>query len=76
MTPAKSRMRHKHFRLDSGKISRAQKVLNAQTETETIERALDMVLSEHERNQLAWEAHQRFLGSSIEISDVYGKAAE
>jgi hypothetical protein len=76
MGTAKSRMRHKHFRLDSGKISRAQKVLNAETETETIERALDIVISEHKRNQLAWEAHQRFLESGIEIRDVYGKATE
>jgi hypothetical protein len=76
MSAPKSRIRHKHFRLDSSKISRAQKVLNAETETETIERALDMVLSEHKRNQLAWEAHQRFLKSGIELKDVYGKATE
>jgi hypothetical protein len=76
MTAAKSRIRHKHFRLDSNKISRAQKLLRAETETETIERALDLVLSEHQRNQLAWEANQRFLKSGIEIKDVYGKAAK
>jgi hypothetical protein len=41
--------------LDSAKISRAQKILRADTETETIGRALDLVLSEHRRNQLAGE---------------------
>ena len=76
MTTAKSRIRHKHFRLDSNKISRAQKLLRAETETETIERALDLVLSEHQRNRLAWEANERFLQSGIEIKDVYGKVAE
>jgi hypothetical protein len=76
MGTAKSRMRHKHFRLDSAKISRAQKVLNAETETETIDRALDIVISEHTRNQLAWEANQRFLENGIELRDVYGKATE
>jgi hypothetical protein len=76
MRTVKSRMRHKHFRLDSGKISRAQKVLNAETETETIDRALDMVISEHRRNQLAWEANQRFLESGIELRDVYGKGTD
>jgi hypothetical protein len=72
----KSRIRHKHFRLDSSKIARAQKLLRADTETETIERALDLVLSEHQRNQLAWEANERFLKSGVEIKDVYGKVAE
>ena len=76
MRPAKARIRHKHFRLDSTKISRAQKLLRADTETETIERALDLVLSEHRRNQLAWEANERFLASDVEILDVYGKATD
>ena len=76
MSAPKSRIRHKHYRLDSNKISRAQKVLRAVTETETIERALDLVLSEHERNKLAWEANQRFLRSGIEIKDVYGKVKD
>jgi hypothetical protein len=74
--PTKARIRHKHFRLDSTKISRAQKLLRAGTETETIERALDLVLSEHRRNQLAWEANERFLASGVEILDVYGKATD
>ncbi|HXP81237.1 MAG TPA: hypothetical protein VN976_15135 [Verrucomicrobiae bacterium] len=76
MSTAKARIRHKHYRLDSGKISRVQKLLHAETETETIERALDLVLSEHLRNQLAWEANERFLKSGIEIKDVYGKVAQ
>ncbi len=76
MSTAKSRIRHKHYRLDSSKISRVQKLLRADTETETIERALDLVLTEHERNQLAWEANERFLESGIEIKDVFGKVAE
>jgi hypothetical protein len=76
MGTSKTRIRHKHFRLDSWKISRAQKLLRAETETETIERALDLVLSEHRRNLLAWEANERFLQSGIEIKDVYGKVTE
>jgi hypothetical protein len=76
MGAAKTRIRHKHFRLDSNKISRVQKLLRADTETETIERALDLVLSEHRRNQLVWEANERFLESGIEIKDVYGNVTE
>ncbi|MGA2002300.1 MAG: hypothetical protein ABSG70_02895 [Terriglobales bacterium] len=64
---------HKHFQLDSIKIKRAQKVLRAETETETIERALDFTISEHERNRLAFEATERFLRSGCEIKDVFGK---
>ncbi len=68
----KSRMAHKHFRLDARKIKRAQKLLGAATETETIERALDELIGERERDRLAWEAHERFLLSGIELRDVYG----
>jgi hypothetical protein len=67
---------HKHFRLDSAKIKRAQRALRVDTETEAIERALDFVLSEHERNRLAMEAHDRFLKSGIQIKDVYGALGE
>jgi hypothetical protein len=63
---------HKHFCLDPAKIKRAQRVLRARTETETIERALDLVISEHDRIRLAVEANERFVTSGIEIRDVYG----
>ena len=67
---------HKHFRLDPVKIKRAQRVLRADTETEAIERALDLVISEHERNRLATEANERFVSSGIDIKDVYGTLEE
>lgn len=63
---------HKHFRLDPVKIKRAQRVLRAVTETETIERALDLVISEHDRIRLTVEANERFVTSGIDIKDVYG----
>ena len=72
MSTASSRV-HKHFQLDSVKIRRAQKILRAKTETETIERALDFTITEHERNRLAVEANERFLRSGVEIKDVYGR---
>jgi hypothetical protein len=64
---------HKHFQLDPIKISRAQRVLRAQTETEAIERALDLVIAEHKSNRLGAEANDRFVKSGIKIKDVYGK---
>lgn len=71
--PTVNKRVHKHFQLDSVKIKRAQKVLRAKTETETIERALDFTITEHERDRLAWEANDRFIRSGGEIRDVFGK---
>jgi len=76
MPTARKNTARKHFRLDSEKIRRAQKVLQARTETETIERALDTVIAEDERNRLAVAANERFLRSGISIKDVYGKLSD
>jgi SOS response regulatory protein OraA/RecX len=73
MSTAKNRIRHKHFRLDAGKIKHAQKLLHTGTETETIERALDLVIAEQKRNRLVHEANERFTQSGIRIRDAYGK---
>lgn len=70
-----TRVTHKHFRLNATKIKRAQKLLKAGTETETIERALDAVIAEHQRNKITLQANERFVESRIEIRDVYGKLA-
>ncbi|MGH9791725.1 MAG: hypothetical protein ACRD5W_10990 [Candidatus Acidiferrales bacterium] len=43
------------------------------TETETIERALDLAIAEEERNRLTAAANERFVRSGIKIRDVYGK---
>jgi hypothetical protein len=44
MATARARS-HKHFQMDAAELRRAQRVLRAHTETETIERALDMVIT-------------------------------
>jgi hypothetical protein len=54
------------------KVKRAQRTLKAKTETEAIERALDFVITEHERNRRALQATERFVKSGVEIKDVYG----
>jgi hypothetical protein len=63
---------HKHFQLDAVKIKRVQKALRTKTETETIERALDLALAVEQNNRLAHEANSRFLRSGAKIEDVYG----
>lgn len=64
---------HKHFQLDAAKLKRAQKVLGANTETEAIELALDLVIAEDRKNRFLWRATERFLRSGIVINDLYGK---
>jgi hypothetical protein len=71
MATARNRL-HKHFQLDAVKIRRAQKALQAKTETETIERALDLAIAEHASNRLVLEATERFGKSGADIKDVYG----
>ena len=63
---------HKHFQLDAVKIKRVQKALRTKTETETIERALDLALAFERNNRLAHQANSRFLRSGAKIEDVYG----
>ena len=63
---------HKHFQLDVVKIKRAQRALNAKTETETIERALDFTIDELRKNRVLADANERFIRSGVEIRDVYG----
>lgn len=64
--------RNKHLILNQSKLNLAKKILGASTETETIERALDWIISEAEKNKIAFQATERFLKSGIEIKDVFG----
>ena len=59
--------------VNPAKIKQAQKLLGAETAEETIERALDELIAEHERNRIAQTANEKFLKSRIQIRDVYGK---
>jgi hypothetical protein len=72
MPTAKNRS-HKHFQLDAVKIKRVQKILQARTETDAIERALDLAIAEHQKNRLALRATERFVESGVDIKDVYGR---
>jgi hypothetical protein len=76
MNKANQRTVHKNFRLNPAQIARAKKALGTSTETETIVRALDIVITEDSRNRLALEANQRFLKSGIRIRDAFGNSEE
>ena len=45
---ATSVLRHKHVRLDQAKLDRARRILDASTDTETLDRALSLVVAEAE----------------------------
>lgn len=76
MPAANRRTVPKNFRLDPVQINRAKKALGASTETETIVRALDLVISETARNRQAVEANRRFLASGIQIRDAFGSLSK
>ena len=65
----------KRFLLNTAKIKRAQKVLGAKTESETIELALNLVIADYRRTRIVQEANHRFVRSGIKIKDVYEKLA-
>jgi Bacterial antitoxin of type II TA system, VapB len=69
-------LKPKRFTLDEVKLKKAQKLLGAKTETETIELALEEIISEHERQRRAWTATERFLKSGAVIKDVFGRLGE
>ena len=77
MSNTAGQRRNKQMILNQAKLKKAQKVLGAKTETEAIERALDQVIDEDERNRRAWAAHERFMKAAgsegLVIHDVFGR---
>ena len=80
MSDTTGRRRDKHLILDQAKLRKAQKILGAKTETETVERALDFVIEEDERSRMAWAAHNRFIRAALRegllIHDAFGRLGE
>lgn len=73
MKSTNSTRKNKHLILDQVKLKKAQKVLGARTETEAIERALEQVISEAERDRRAWAATEKLIKSGIEVKDAFGR---
>jgi Arc/MetJ family transcription regulator len=53
----------KTFRLDPGKVSKAQKVLGAASETEAVRMALDKVIDEDRERRKHLKAHREMMKS-------------
>ncbi len=58
--------------LKNALLNMAKKILGIRTETETVELALESIISESEKNKIAFKATENFLKSGIEIEDVFG----
>ena len=71
-----STRRNKHLVLNQARLERAKHILGVTTETETVEIALERIITEAETNKKVWAAHDRFTKSatagSFEIADVFG----
>ena len=70
---AAKRTKSASVEIDEARLKRAQKLLGAETEAETVELALDEVIAERERNRRAWKATERLLRSGIHVEDVFGR---
>ena len=66
----------KHLLLDQDKLKKAQRLLGAKTEAETIERALTLVISETEKDRRAWAATEKLVRTRIAITDVFGRVTD
>lgn len=77
MKSARNTRKNKHLILDQTKLKKVQQILEAKTETEAIERALERVINEAEKDRQAWAAHERFLKAAVRegltIRDVFGR---
>lgn len=60
-------VRHKHVRLNQRKLDRVKSILGAATETEAIEKAMDLVLAEDE----IVKVHRRIRGKG-RIERMFG----
>lgn len=51
----KAKIQDKHLKLDQEKLDQARQILRAKTDRETVERALDLIISEEEIDRLLKE---------------------
>jgi len=72
MNPTSHATSHKHVKLDQKKLDRARKILGVKTESETLELALDRVISEEEGERRLRASLRRMKGMGG-IVDVFGK---
>ena len=63
--------RHKHLKLDQSKLDRARRLFKVRTESEAVERALDIAIGE-----AALERQLQRMGGMGGFEDPFGEEAE
>lgn len=69
-------IRDKHIRLDQKKIERAMEILKAKTETETIDKALELVVARDKYTIKRKEIMKRILARKERLRAVKGDVAD
>jgi hypothetical protein len=69
-------IKDKHLKLDQNKIDRAKQILNTKTETETIERALEIVIHKNSEAEGRKKVVKRILNRRAKMKPVSGDASE
>jgi hypothetical protein len=69
-------IKDKHFKLDQTKIEKARGILNVKTETEAVEKALELVIAADTKSLHRNEILQRILARRSRVTAVRGDIAE
>ncbi|MBI5212457.1 MAG: hypothetical protein HY957_03675 [Nitrospirae bacterium] len=69
-------IKDKHLKLDQRKIDTAKQILGVKTETETIERALDMVIQKEKAESKRKEVVDRILARRAKMKPIPEDTAE
>jgi len=69
-------IKDKHLKLDQSKIERAKKILKARTETETVERALELVIATDTRAVQQSDILRGILTRRDRLKTIQGNVAD
>jgi hypothetical protein len=71
-----SELKHKHMVMDEKKLKRCQKLLGTKNERETVDKALELVLAEAEKDMAIEQLHKRITSRPVWIEDPYGRVKD
>lgn len=69
-------VKDKHFKLDELKIKKAKEILKARSETEAVEKALELVITTHAAVVEKNEVFQRIITRRARMADIRGDVAD
>lgn len=66
----------KHLKLDQTKIEKAKKILKSRSETETVEKALDLVIARNAQTVQKKEIFERILSRKEKMTTLKGEVSD